>query len=51
MMPKVIAALVVAFLIFFLITAPHQAHNITADLGHLTAKVAKGLRDFVTSFG
>ena len=51
MMSKVITGLVIAFLIFFLLTAPHQAHDITLGIGHLIARIAKGFRDFVTSFG
>jgi len=50
MVAKVAGGAFVAFLIFFLITAPHQAHDIADDLGHLIARIARGLRDFVNSF-
>lgn len=50
MLPKLIAIVVVVFLLFFMITAPHQAHDIVAGAGHLIAKVARSTRDFVKGF-
>jgi len=50
MVAKLVGAAVVVFVIFYILTAPDQAHHITVGAGHLIADVAKGIRDFVNDF-
>jgi hypothetical protein len=44
---KLIGPAVVVFLIFFIVTQPSQAADITHNLWHGTVNVAHGVADFV----
>lgn len=47
MVKLAIAAAVGAFVLFYIITSPSQAVDIAHGIGHLTAKVAHGIGQFI----
>ncbi|MFN2560948.1 MAG: hypothetical protein ABR571_06605 [Jatrophihabitans sp.] len=47
MVKTAIAALAVAFVIFYIMTSPDQAADMVRGLGHLTKHVANGVGDFL----
>jgi hypothetical protein len=47
MVKTAIAALVAAFVIFYIMTSPDQAADMVRGLGHLTKHVANGVGDFL----
>jgi preprotein translocase subunit SecG len=47
MVKTAIVALVVAFIIFYVMTSPDQAADMAKGIGHLTKHVANGIGDFL----
>jgi hypothetical protein len=47
MVKTAIAALAVAFVIFYIMTSPDQAASIAKGAGHLTSHVAHGVGSFI----
>jgi hypothetical protein len=47
MVKTAIAALVAAFVIFYIMTSPDQAADMVKGMGHLTKDVANGIGDFL----
>ncbi|MDT4912714.1 MAG: hypothetical protein QOC66_1842 [Pseudonocardiales bacterium] len=47
MVKTAIAALAVAFVIFYIMTSPAQAADIVKGIGHVTTDVAHGIGDFL----
>jgi large-conductance mechanosensitive channel len=48
-MKKVLNFAVIAFLVFYVVTQPHQAANVVTQIGHWLQHIAIGMGNFVSN--